>query len=152
METTDYTNIAEIEISYNPKIKPSRRPQITCSKDCYDIFLKTWDMGTILIQEDFRIILLNRANRVLGVRTISRGGMTGTMADPKIIFSIALKGLAAGIVMAHNHPSNNLQPSTADNRLTEKIKKGGELLDIQVLDHIIITTEGYTSYADEGWI
>ena len=97
-------------------------------------------------------MLLNRANKVIGIYEVSSGGMSGTVADPKLIFSAALKSCATSMVLSHNHPSGNLKPSNADLRLTSKIKAGGELLDIDVLDHIILTSEGYFSFADEGLI
>ena len=100
--------------------------------------------------EQFKVLLLNRANKVLGIFEVSSGGSTGTVADPKLIFAAAIKANACGIILAHNHPSGNLQPSQADIDLTKRMKEGGRLLEIQVLDHIIVTTEGYYSFADEG--
>ena len=81
---------------------------------------------------------------------VSTGGMSGTVADPKLIFAAALKAGASGMILSHNHPSSNLQPSDADILLTKKVKAGGELLEISVLDHLIVTSEGYFSFADEG--
>jgi DNA repair protein RadC len=100
--------------------------------------------------EEFKIMLLSRHNRVLGLVDISLGGTAGTMADPKVIFAAAIKGNASGIILAHNHPSGNLRPSQADIDLTRKIKTGGQILDIGVLDHIILTSEGFFSFTDEG--
>jgi DNA repair protein RadC len=88
----------------------------------------------------------------LGIFEVSSGGITGTVADPKLIFVAALKSGACGLVLSHNHPSGNLQPSQADIELTKRIKEGGKLLDIQLLDHLIITSEGYCSFSDEGII
>ena len=102
------------------------------------------------MQEQFKILLLNRANKVLGIYEVSTGGMSGTVADPKLIFATALKACASSIILSHNHPSGNLKPSNADLQLTQKVKEGGKLLDIEVYDHIILTTEGYYSFADEG--
>ena len=82
---------------------------------------------------------------------VSTGGVSGTVADPKLIFTAALKANACGIIMAHNHPSGNLKPSQSDNDLTRKIREGAKLLEMQLLDHIIVTTESYYSYADEGF-
>jgi DNA repair protein RadC len=94
---------------------------------------------------------LNQSNRVLGVYPLSTGGVTGTIADPRLIFSVALKINAAGIILSHNHPSGNLSPSKADKDLTDKIKEGSKLLDVKLLDHIIVTPENtYYSFADEG--
>ena len=97
-------------------------------------------------------MLLNRANKVLGIYEVSTGGMTGTVADPKLIFVAALKAGACNIMLVHNHPSGNLKPSKQDEQLTYKIKEGGKLLDIVLLDHLIISNEGYFSMQDEGLI
>ncbi|MBL7870526.1 MAG: JAB domain-containing protein, partial [Cyclobacteriaceae bacterium] len=99
-----------------------------------------------------KVMLTNRANKVLGIFEVSTGGISGTVADPKLIFAAAIKAAASGIILSHNHPSGNLQPSQADIDLTRKIKEAGRFLEIQLLDHIIITTEGYYSFADEGLI
>ncbi|MDA9554641.1 JAB domain-containing protein [Pelobium sp.] len=142
--------VSEISVTYKPKFKASERPRVTSSKQVYDIFNKHWDADIIELKEQFKIMLLNRANRVIGIYEVSNGGMSGTIADPKLIFSTALKTCASSIILSHNHPSGNLKPSEADKTMTRKIKAGGELLDITVLDHVIITAEGYFSFADEG--
>jgi DNA repair protein RadC len=100
--------------------------------------------------EVFAIVFLNRANRIKHFEIISRGGITGTVADPRIILKKALEAEATSIVLSHNHPSGNLQPSRADEEITKKIKKAAEFLDITVLDHIIVSEDGYFSFADEG--
>ena len=94
-------------------------------------------------------MLLNRANKILGIFTVSTGGVAGTVADPKVTFATALKGNASSIILAYNHPSGNLKPSEADRQLTNKLSQAGKLLDISVLDHLIITAEEYFSFADE---
>lgn len=142
--------VAEIQLSYSGKVKPSLRPKIATSRDAFNILKQTWDESKIEFIEQFRVILTNRAQKVLGIVEVSTGGVSGTVADPKIIFAAALKANASGLLMAHNHPSGNLHPSQSDIDLTRKMKEGGKLLEIQVLDHIIITTEGYYSFADEG--
>ncbi len=93
---------------------------------------------------------MNRAQRVVGIYELSTGGVTGIVADPKLVFTAALKANACNIILSHNHPSGNLKPSRADEELTKKIATGGMYLDIIVLDHIIVTSEGYYSFADEG--
>ncbi len=100
--------------------------------------------------EQFKILLVNRAHKVLEVLEVSQGGIAGTVADPKIIFVSALKAAACGIILSHNHPSGNLNASQADIDLTKKLKEAGRFLEIQILDHIIITSEKYFSFADEG--
>lgn len=142
--------VSEISVSYKPKFKASERPKVTASQQVYDIFSSNRDKDILELKEQFKIMLLNRANRVIGIYEVSNGGMSGTIADPKLIFSTALKACASSIILSHNHPSGNLKPSDADRRLTQKIKAGGELLDLTVLDHVIITAEGYFSFADEG--
>ena len=125
--------------------------KITCSKDCAEYFRQVWS-GRLDHVEEFRILCLNRANKVLGFACISKGGMSGTVADPKIIFQIALKSCAASIILGHNHPSGNTKPSESDIRLTNKLKKAGSSLDLPVIDHIILTSETYYSFADEGML
>ncbi len=142
--------VAEINVTYKPKFKASERPTISSSKDVYNILYQNWDTNKLELLEQFKVLLLNRANKVLGIFEVSTGGMAGTVADPKLIFSTALKGCASSIILSHNHPSGNLKPSQADVNLTRKIKDGGSLLDIAVLDHVIITSESYYSFADEG--
>jgi DNA repair protein RadC len=150
LKQTDWTQVAEIEIVYKTKVKPSNRPKITGSKDIYSLLLSIWDMNLIELQEQFIVLFLNRANRVLGVYHASTGGLTGTVADPRLILAAALKAGAVAIILSHNHPSSNLTPSRADEQLTQKIKTAACYHDISVLDHIIVTTEGYYSFAEEG--
>jgi DNA repair protein RadC len=102
--------------------------------------------------EVFAIIFLNRANKIKHFEIISRGGITGTVADPRIILKKAIEAEATSIVLSHNHPSGNLKPSRADEEITQKIKQAAEFFDIRVLDHIIVSEEGYFSFADEGMI
>ncbi len=144
--------VAEITVSYQPKFKASERPTVSSSKDVYNFFFQNWDNTRIEMIEQFKIMLLNRANKILGIFTVSTGGVAGTVADPKVIFATALKGNASSIILAHNHPSGNLKPSEADRQLTNKLSQAGKLLDISVLDHLIITAEEYLSFADEGLI
>lgn len=142
--------VSEINVTYKPKFKASERPKIASSKDVYNILIQNWNMNKMELLEQFKILLLNRANKVLGIYEVSSGGIAGTVADPKLIFSAALKGCASSIILSHNHPSGNLTPSQADIRLTEKLIAAGNFLDIAILDHIIMTSEGYISFADEG--
>ncbi len=143
-------NVAEVELIYKSKVKASNRPQITSSKEAYQVFLKAWDENKIEFVEQFKVWFLNRANKVLGAYEVSTGGITGTVADPRLIFVAALKANCCGIVISHNHPSGNLKPSRQDEELTQKIKQAGQFLDIQLLDHLIITNEGYLPFSDEG--
>lgn len=144
--------VSEITVSYRPRIKSSDRPHVSTSQEVHCILFNNWDLDKIELQEQFKILLLNRANRVIGIYEVSSGGMSGTVADPKLIFSTALKAGASSIILSHNHPSGNLKPSQADIALTQKFIKAGSFLDIAVLDHIIISSEGYYSFQDEGMI
>jgi DNA repair protein RadC len=142
--------VAALELGRRRKDSdPEKKTKIAGSKDAYE-FLKS-DLLDIP-HEEFWIILLNRANHVVKKYQISQGGVTGTVADPKIIFKAALEELASGIILAHNHPSGNLTASQADLDLTKKLSAGGRLLEIQVLDHLIIAGQKYFSFADEGLI
>ena len=147
-----WNQIAEVELIYKSKIKASQRPQIKSSKDAADLLKQSWDQNKIDFIEQFKVMFLNRGNKVLGIFEASSGGVTGTVVDPKIVFVAALKVNACNIIISHNHPSGNLKPSMQDEQLTQKIKQAGQFLDIKLFDHIIITSEGYYSFADEGMI
>lgn len=142
--------VAALELGRRRKeLQQEEKPKIGGSIDAYEL-LKS-DLLDIP-HEEFWILLLNRANRVVKKYQISQGGVAGTVADPKIIFKAALEELASGIILAHNHPSGNLTASQADVDLTKKLAAGGRLLEIQVLDHLIIAGQKYFSFADEGLI
>lgn len=146
----DFLKVSEVSIVYRNHVKPADRPQITCSKDVYAIFRDSWD-NTLEHSESFKILLLNRANKVLGITIISHGGLSGTLADVRVIMQYALKGNAHSIIAAHNHPSGNLKPSENDLTITNKIKEAGKILDIPLLDHLIISPDDtYYSFAEEG--
>lgn len=142
--------IQEVQLIYKQKFKAIERPKITTSEEAYRILLSTWNVGTIGFIEEFKILLLNRANRVIGCYEVSSGGLCGTIADPRLIFAAALKTCATGLILAHTHPSGNLTPSESDLQLTSKLREGGKLLDIMVLDHIILSGVGYISLTDQG--
>ena len=96
------------------------------------------------------MLMLNRQNQVLGYHQISKGGMTGTIIDIRVVFQVALKACATSIIVAHNHPSGNLEVSSADRKITQNLKQAGLILEIPLLDHLILSSEGYYSMADEG--
>lgn len=152
MNLPEWTRVAEVELIYKSKVKASERPLIRDSKDIYDVLKQIWDGNKIEMLEEFKVLFLNRANRVIGVYDASSGGITGTVADPRLILAAAIKSLAVSIVLSHNHPSGNLKPSRADEELTIKIKEAAKYHDIRTIDHIIITSEGYYSFADEGLV
>jgi DNA repair protein RadC len=154
METTNMlalTQVAEIELIYKSRVKASDRPKVITSHDAYKLLKQNWNENKIEFVEQFKVLYLNRANRALAIYEISTGGMTGTIADPRIVFAAALKLSACNIILCHNHPSGNLKPSRADEELTQKMKQAGSVLDLPVIDHLIISSEdGYYSFADEG--
>jgi DNA repair protein RadC len=140
--------IAALELGRRRKETISTmRVQVSTSIDVYEAMVSRFKD---LNHEEFWIIVLNRANKITSSHLISKGGQAGTIADPKIIFNIALENHAASLILAHNHPSGNLKPSQADLELTRKLRSAGNLLDIPVLDHLIITDQGFLSFADEG--
>jgi len=147
------TQVTEVKMVYYNKVKADERPQIRSSFDAYEVLAANWNDGTIGLYEEFYILLLDRSNRVMGRYLVSQGGMAGTVVDAKLLFASALKCRASSIILAHNHPSGTLQASLLDKTLTKKLVKGGEVLDIAVLDHLILSPEGgYLSFADEGLI
>lgn len=148
--TTTLGGLSEIELSYKSKVKASSRPKVSNSKDAYNLLIRQWDRSKLEFVEQFKILLLNRGHKAIGEYEVSTGGSTATIADPKLIFAAAIKTNATGIILAHNHPSGNATPSEADISLTKKIVAAGALLEITVLDHLIITSEGYYSLADDG--
>ena len=144
--------VAEISVSYRPAI--ANKPFIVSSLDAYVLFKPFFPESTIHLQEQFMVMYLNRANRVLGIYPMSIGGINGTVVDIRLILSIALTTAATSIILAHNHPSGNMKSSKADVELTTRIKEGAKIMDIKLFDHLIISpVDGvYSSFADEGLI
>ncbi len=149
-EAKAITIIAALELGRRRRgAEVLERKKIQTSGDVFEVLqMKIGD----LLYEQFAVVLLNRANEVIQTVVVSDGGVTGTVADPKRIFKIALETNAAAIILGHNHPSGNLRPSESDIKLTKKIRDAGALLDINVLDHVIVGIEKYFSFADEGLI
>lgn len=141
---------SEIELIYKSKVKASERPRIESSYSAFEVALKAWDENKIELLEQFKVLMLSNNNRVLGVLEISSGGITGTIVDLRLIFAALLKAKATAFILVHNHPSGKLQPSDADRQITQKIKQASQILDIALLDHLIISSESYYSFADEG--
>ena len=141
--------LSEIKVSY--KSKPRDTVKVNSSRDAFEVLFKLFDKDTIELKEEFFLLMLNRANHVLGWVKLSSGGTTSTVVDVKIIFSIALQTNSHSVILCHCHPSGNLKPSDSDISLTNKVKEAGKLLDINVLDHLIISPIGtYFTFADEG--
>lgn len=147
-EAKAITIVAALELGRRRQLSRIRdRPQVTCSRDAFNAIAP---LLADLPHEEFWILALNRANRILSREQISQGGMAGTVVDAKIVFRKALGAQACSIVLCHNHPSGNLQPSQADIDLTRKLRQAGESIDMLVLDHLIVSETGYYSFADEG--
>jgi DNA repair protein RadC len=144
--------IPEFSITLSHKVKASDLFTVTTSSDVAEVARKCFNDGEIEWRECFLVIALSKANKVIGFHRVSSGGLTGTVADPRIILQFALLSNACSLILSHNHPSGSLKPSRADEELTQKIKTAASYLDIKVLDHVIITAEGYYSFADEGVI
>jgi len=149
-EAKAITIIAATELGKRRQLtQVKEKPKITSSADAYNCLYSVMED---LNHEVFKILLLNRNNKVTRIETISTGGVAGTIVDPKIIFKKALDEQSSSIILSHNHPSGNLKPSQADLDITKKLIKAGKTLEINVLDHIIISEKGYYSFLDEGLI
>lgn len=142
--------IGEARITYRRTGQPWQK--VKSSKDSYEFLLKIWDRDEIQYRESFCVLCMSRDNRITSYHFISHGGSSGVVVDPKMVFQTALLSHASAMILAHNHPSEQLSPSHADMRLTERLVKAGQLLDLPVVDHIIVTEAGYYSFADEGRI
>ena len=140
------------EITLQLKKNETISAVIRNSTDVADIMRQIWDKDSLEIFESVMVVFLNRANKTIGWMKVSQGGLSGTVVDNRLILATALKGLAQGIILCHNHPSNNLNPSENDTKMTMKLKSACELLDIALLDHIILSVDGYYSFADNGMI
>lgn len=146
----EVNQVAEITVSYKPIV--SRMPLVMRSQEAYAELMGFFPEELLRLQEQLVVMYLNRANRIIGIYRHSLGGITGTIADPRLILGTALKVAATAIILAHNHPSGNLRPSRADELLTSKIKEACKCMDIQLSDHIIVSANKgeYFSFADNG--
>jgi DNA repair protein RadC len=148
--SAEFFQLPEFHIGLKTKGTPESLITIRNSEDVAAVARKCFDADSIGWVETFIVIALNKANKVMGFYKVSSGGITGTVADPRVIFQFALLSNAVALIVAHNHPSGNLQPSQADETMTRRIKEAGKLLDIKLLDHIIVTETSFYSFADEG--
>lgn len=139
--------IAEVQLTYKNKRKGT--VNITQSQNAYNVFKSIW-ADDIELRERFYVMFLNRRNNIIAVQEISAGSTTGCVVDAKFIFATAVKVMAEGIILSHNHPSGNTKPSEPDIQITKKIKEICKLFDMSLLDHLILTDETYLSMADEG--
>ncbi|KFE99897.1 DNA repair protein [Chryseobacterium formosense] len=143
----EHHQVSEIQISYSPNIIDTI---ISDSESSYKVALKCWNLNTIEMLEEVKVIFLNNALKIIGFYSLSKGGISSTVVDIRLVLSIALKSVATHIVLVHNHPSTYLKPSKADMNITQKLKTGCDFLEIKLLDHLIINKESYFSFADEG--
>lgn len=139
-----------LSLKYSEEVKQSEMHHVKSSLEASEILRKCYNQDTFFMQEQFIILMLNQSNKVIGFYPLSKGGLTSTVVDVRLIFSTAITSFATSIIISHNHPSGNRQPSKSDLELTKKIKEAGDLLDIRLFDHIILTNESYFSFADEG--
>jgi len=140
------------EITLKYKTGEQKKAKIANSQDCYDVLKVFFDQDTIELNESFFALYLNRNNKTIGWLKVSQGGISGTVVDIRLILTTALKCVASAVILAHNHPSGNAKPSQNDINLTNKVIKAGEIMDIRVLDHLIITDKEFYSMADENLI
>lgn len=143
-------SLPEITLKY--KSGEQKKIKITTSKDSFDIMRLFFDQDTLELTESVIALFLNRSNNTIGWLKVSQGGISGTVIDVRLILATALKCAASSIILAHNHPSGNRQPSDNDIKITNKLKEAGNIMDIRLLDHLIITETEYYSMADEGLI
>ena len=142
--------VSEVELTYKNNVPYNQRQKISNSQGAYEILTNLFPENTMDYRETFIVLYLNRANQVLGYSVISQGGTSNTTVDIKMVIQTALLANASCIMLAHNHPSGNVQPSSDDNKITRRIIEAARLFDITVLDHIIITNESYYSFTDNG--
>ena len=148
--------LAELKVSYR-RCRSSREKSaespfvIVDSKSCETYLRQIWNKDTMELREEFVVLCLNAANEVLGWINIASGGFSATVVDPRIIFGVALQTASSSIIVAHNHPSGSLRPSHQDSTITEQLRAAGKMLAITLHDHLIITRDGYYSFADMGW-
>ena len=142
--------VSEVELTYKNNVPYNQRQKISNSQGAYEILTNLFPENTMDYRETFIVLYLNRANQVLGYSVISQGGTSNTTVDIKMVIQTALLANASCIMLAHNHPSGNLRPSSDDNRITNRIIEAARLFDITVLDHIVITNESYYSFTDNG--
>jgi DNA repair protein RadC len=149
---TEALAVCEVTISYSPKVKPSERPELSCSTAIYKLLMENgvFTPGTIGHREFFKVLLLNHANKLLGITHLSEGGINHAPVDVRHLMQAAILANACKLIVCHNHPSGNTAPSPADDKTTLQIKNACSLMDIKMIDHLIITSESYYSYADEG--
>ena len=151
--TLEYSSrLAEISLKYKTEIPTDDMPKVSNPREAVEVLRSIWDQDTIQLKEEFYVLLLNNAKRCLGWSKVSSGGGSATVVDPATVFQVALLTNACSVILAHNHPSGNLNASKADINLTQRIIDVGKLLGINVEDHIILTDSSYCSFKGKGKI
>ena len=142
--------VSEIGIYYKSRVPYQDRISIKSPDVAYEVLKFAWDQNRIELMEEFKILLTDNKSNCLGIVDIASGSINCCVVDPRLLFSAALKARASGIILAHNHPSGNVFPSENDKKLTEKICQGGDILNMAIHDHLIVTPQNYYSFADHG--
>lgn len=142
--------VNEIKLSYSRKGNCER--SVASSWDATEIFREHFDADELDYRESFFALYLNQANKVLGIKKISESGISSTLVDVRIVLQAALLCNASGIIVAHNHPSGNLNPSSSDIKMTAQIKEASKVMNMTLLDHVILTSDSHYSFADDGMI
>ncbi|WP_445666584.1 JAB domain-containing protein [Fodinibius sp. AD559] len=143
-------SLAEVKLSYRTEQSPDTFPQVSSPDEAVAVLRQVWDNDHIQLKEEFVVLLLNNSKRCIGWSKISSGGGTATIVDPSAIYQVALLANATSIIVAHNHPSGNLDASKSDQKLTDRIKSSGDMLGITLEDHIILTADNYSSFRAKG--
>jgi DNA repair protein RadC len=141
--------VAEVKVQYIPKKKLG--PKIKTANEAVDILKNFYDLNSINLQEEFLILYLNRGHRLIGVYKISKGSINSTLVDVRLVMSVGLKLACSSIILSHNHPSGNIKPSIGDIKITRKLYNAGALLDINIIDHVIVSPDfGYYSFSENN--
>lgn len=142
--------IGEVFLGYKTKVKVKDALVISNSELSNQLFREVWDSSQLTLRESFKAVFLNTSNRAVNFYSLSDGGVSGTVVDTRLLLQAAILSNASSIIICHNHPSGNLNPSEADRKVTKKVKEAALLFDIMLLDHIILTEDDYFSFADSG--
>jgi DNA repair protein RadC len=142
--------LAELRVSYKSRTKFSTRKNVRNARDVVEYLRAVWDKHTLELSEQFLIVCLNGNHQAIGWVRISAGGFTQTLVDPRLVFAVALQTASSAIILAHNHPSSSLKPSPEDIQVTRRLREAGNILNVKVLDHIILTRDSYASFVELG--
>lgn len=152
MEPNEVYQVAEITLFYNSPSNFGERPNAGTSKEAYNILSRSWNSGTIEFIEEFKILFLNRRNKIIALYEMTKGGTSSTVVDMKLLMAAALKTNASKIILAHNHPAGTLAPSEQDICITRRVSEACKIFDITLVDHLILSGTDYYSFADNGLV